>query len=459
MKSKEISMVSGPIFKSLLVLTLPIMISTVLASVFNIIDMTMLKQFHSGNGYAVGAVGVCGPLITLITGVFTGCSTGVNVATSKRLGKGDKELIDRVAGTSLLLFIVLGVFLMIVGILGAKTFLIMVNCDELLLDDATLYFKLYFLGFPLSMVYTACAAILRASGDARRLMIYSILSSFLKIIFTLIFVAVFKMGIVGLALATIVTWVILCVLGLIALTNGSSSVRIKFKKLRFYKEELKDILIVGIPTGIQTGLYSYANVIISSAVNSYGPDATTGISIANTFDGILYNISIAPATAMLAYVSQNIGAGNLERAKKAMKDAMLISFMFGSVLGGLSALLSGQLSSIMSDKPEIIAYSQQKMVLISSTYFLCGIERCIGSALKGLGRPVVPMVTTMLFMCLIRFPWVYFVFPLVPSLTFLYLIWPIGWVLSSLSMLGFLFSAIKQTKIKLQKKAEMQEAA
>ena len=216
MKSKEISMLSGPIFKSLLVLTLPIMISTVLASVFNIIDMTVLKQFHSGNGYAVGAVGVCGPLITLITGVFTGCSTGVNVATSKRLGKGDRELIDRVAGTSLLLFIVLGLFLMMVGILGAKTFLIMVNCDELLLDDAALYFKLYFLGFPLSMVYTACAAILRASGDARRLMIYSILSSFLKIIFTLIFVAVFKMGIVGLALATIVTWVILCALGLIA---------------------------------------------------------------------------------------------------------------------------------------------------------------------------------------------------------------------------------------------------
>jgi transcriptional regulator of NAD metabolism len=164
MKSKEINMLSGPIFKSLLVLSLPIMISSVLSQVFNIIDMTMLKQFHSGIGYAVGSVGVCGPLITLITGVFTGCSTGVNVATSKRLGRGNSELVERVAGTSLLLFVVLGLFLLVVGVLGARTMLLWVNCDEALLGDAILYFRLYFIGFPLSMVYTACAALIRASG-------------------------------------------------------------------------------------------------------------------------------------------------------------------------------------------------------------------------------------------------------------------------------------------------------
>lgn len=189
------------------------------------------------------------------------------------------------------------------------------------------------------------------------------------------------------------------------------------------------MLYIGIPAGLQTALYSFANTVITTAVNGFGPDATTGVSIANQFDGILYYISTATSIAVMPYIAQNIGAGNFKRAKKAILNAMLITIIFGAGFGSLSAIFSRQLSMLMSSTPAVINYSCQKMIIISSTYFILEINEVMGATLKGMGKPIIPTIATFVFMCLIRFPWVYFVFPLCQTLTFLYLIWPIGWVL------------------------------
>ncbi len=209
-------------------------------------------------------------------------------------------------------------------------------------------------------------------------------------------------------------------------------------------KQLKEMLRIGIPTGLQQALYSVANLVIAGAVNSYGADeitkanASTGVSIANNFDGILYQIATAPALAVMPYVSQNIGAKNMKRAKGAIGKGMLITLIFGGGLGALSAIFSAQLSSTMTSNPEVIKFSQQKMMLISSTYFICGINEILGAGLKGMGKPMIPMIATMIFMCAIRFLWVWFVYPLFQNLTFLYTIWPIGWVLSIIMVLCFL---------------------
>ncbi len=203
-----------------------------------------------------------------------------------------------------------------------------------------------------------------------------------------------------------------------------------------------------------------ANVIITATVNGYGPQATTGISIANNFDGILYQISTAPALAVMPYVSQNLGANNMKRAKQAVWKGMLITVTLGATFGALSAIFSGQLSSIMASDPVIIKYAQQKMVIISSTYFICGINEIMGAALKGMGKPLIPAVSTLVFMCLIRFVWVYGAFPLWQAygidsfdLTFLYLIWPIGWTLSIITLMIFLIPTVK----KLEKRCSILE--
>lgn len=271
------------------------------------------------------------------------------------------------------------------------------------------------------------------------------------------------MEIVGVSIATISTWIITSVLDVIALIRDGGVVAINFKKLKIYGKQLKEMLRVGIPTGLQQALYSIANLVIAGAVNTYGSDeitkanASTGVSIANNFDGILYQIAIAPALAVMPYVSQNVGAKNMKRAKESIWKGMFITLIFGGGLGALSAIFSAQLSSIMTSNPEVIKFSQQKMILVSSTYFICGINEILGAGLKGMGKPMIPMIATMLFMCGIRFPWVWFVYPLFPNLTFLYTIWPIGWVLSIIMVLCFLIPTSKQLQQKFNKEKQVND--
>jgi len=446
MRLKNVNMLSGSITKGILSLTIPIMVMNVMSSIFTIIDMTSLKFFSDDS--AVGAIGACGTLITLFTSLMTGVSTGANIVVAKRIGAKDAEGADNAVMTSIMVSLIGGIILMLVGVTFAETFLKMMNCPDLLLPKATTYFKIYFLGVPVFMFYAFCASVLRAIGDTKRPMYFLILAGIIKVIFTLIFLTTTDLTVEGVAIATIIAQSIASALAFITLCRSKDFIHVNLRKLRFYKKEIKEMLFVGIPTGLQHAMYSFANVVIMTTVNSFGADATTGVSIANQFDGILYQISVAPSVAVMPYVAQNIGAKNIKRVKQVILRAILITTGFGLTFGSLSAIFSGQLSSIMSETPAVIECSQQKMMLISSTYFICGINEVMGGILKGMGKPILPTVATLVFMCLIRFPWVWFIFPLFPAnLTYLYLIWPIGWILSITTLLIAYFPAIS----KLQK--------
>ncbi len=443
MRVKNVNMLSGPITKGLLAMAIPIMIMNVMSSVFSIIDMRALSVFSDDT--SVGAVGACGTLITLFTSLMTGISTGANIVVAKRIGAKDREGADNAAMTSVMVALAGGVFLMIVGITFAETFLRMMNCSEILLPKAIIYFRFYFLGVPVFMFYAFCASVLRAIGDTKRPMYFLILAGFIKVIFSVSFLMLTDLDVEGVAIATIIAQLVASALAFITLRRSNDIISVNLKKIRFHKKELKEMLFVGVPTGLQHAMYSFANVVIMTTVNSFGAAATTGVSIANQFDGILYNISVAPSVAVMPYVAQNIGAKNIKRVKEIILRAILITTGFGLSLGSLSAIFSAQLSSFMSADPAVIAYSQQKMVLISSTYFICGINEVMGGILKGMGKPIIPTVATLVFMCLIRFPWVWFIFPLFPeSLTYLYLIWPIGWILSITMLLIAYFPAIRK---------------
>jgi len=445
MFKKDVNMLSGSIVKGLLTIAFPIMIMNVLQSLFNIVDMTVLKTYDT-DGLSVGAVGACSTLISLITNLVIGIATGANVVVAKHLGRRDKAHAEQAAGTAFAFSIAAGIALAVIGVSCAEVFLGWVNCPEQLMSRAVLYFRLYFSGVPILMVYNFCSAILRSSGNSGQIMVISLTGGVVKLVSTYLFVAIFRMGILGVGAATIVSWLVYLGMGLYALTRKDSAVRIIWRNIRFLKDELKAILHIGVPTGLQMGLYSIANVIISAAVNSYGPQATTGISIANTFDGVLHNLSHATSLAVLPYVSQNIGAGNVKRVTQSVWRGIWVTVSIGASFGALSAIFSPQLSGIMSDDPKVIAYSCEKMVIISSTYFICGINDVIAAALRGMGRPSVPTVATLLFMCALRFPWVYLIFPLIPNFTFLYLVWPIGWILCIITELFVLIPRVKYLK-------------
>lgn len=443
MRQRNVDMLSGSIIKGLLSMAIPIMIMNVMQNIFNMIDMTALEFFS--NDRSVGAVGACGSLISLCTSLLIGLSAGSNVVVAKRIGSGDRDRADKAVMTSLLISIAGGILLGVVGVTFAETFLKMTNCPEELLTKATIYFKIYFSGIPILMFYNFCASILRATGDTKRPMYFLILGGVIKVTFTIFFITVFGMTVEGVAIATAISFFVISLLAFITLYRSTDIIHIDFHKIRFDIRELKEILYIGIPSGLQTGMYSFANVMIVATVNSFGADATTGVAIANQFDGILYQITYAPSLAVIPYVAQNIGAKNFKRVKQVVLRAILIATAFGATFGSLSAIFSGQLASIMASSDAVIAFAQQKMILISSTYFICGINEIMGGLLKGMGKPIFPTASTFIFMCLFRFLWVYAIYPLFPqNLTFLYLVWPVGWILSIITLLIVYFPAIKK---------------
>ena len=448
MRSRDVNMLSGSITKGLLAICIPVMIMNVIQNLYNIIDLTVLKTFDT-DGLAVGAVGACGSLITFITNLVTGIATGANVMVARYIGQKDQDRVHRAAGTAIAFAGVAGLGLAAIGISCAEVFLRWVNCPAELLSRAVLYFRLYFAGVPIMMIYNFCSSLLRSSGNSRTVMVIYLTGGAIKVVATCLFVAVFHLGVVGVAAATILSWLVYTTWALIALLRSKGIVKLYPKHLRFYRPELPQTLRIGIPTGIQMGLYSIANVFISATVNSFGPQATTGISIANNFDGILYSICHATSLAIMPYVSQNVGAGNIKRAKQSILRGIGITVCIGAFFGSLSAIFSGQLSSIMSDDPVVIGFSQQKMVIISSTYFICGINDIFNAALRAIGKPSFPTATTLLFMCGLRFVWIFLIFPLVPNLTFLYLVWPIGWILSLACAMLYYFPSMKKLEKKL----------
>lgn len=442
----EVDMLNGPIVKGLLTIALPVMLMNVLQSLFSIIDMALIRFLVDDT--AVGAIGVCGSLITAITGLLIGVSVGANVVVSRYIAKNDSERVERAVGTSILFAFVGGLVLMAIGLIFAETFLKWMNCPDSLLIQASIYFRIYFSGVPLILVYNFSASILRSMGDSRRAMYFLTIGGICKIILSVLITIIFNTTVEGVAIGTIVSYVIAGGLCFRVLLKNKGIVKFKFSRLKFYGSELKQILLVGIPTGLQNAMYAFANVVISATVNTFGEYATTGISIANNFDGILYQISIATSYAVLPFVSQNVSVGNIKRANKVIKTGTLLSIAFGATFGALSAIFSAQLSSIISQTPEVIAFSQQKMIIISSTYFICGIQEVMFASLRGAGKPIIPTITAFLFQFAIRFFWVYLLFPLCPTLTFLYLVWPVGWTLSIITSLIFYIPT--QRKLKLQ---------
>ena len=297
------------------------------------------------------------------------------------------------------------------------------------------------------MVYNFCASVLRATGDTKRPMYFLLLNGVIKVILNFLFVARLDMDVASVAVATIIASLVSCSLSCITLFKLQNVMPMHFFRTRFDTREFREIIRIGIPAGVQAGMLAFANVAITATANSFGADATTGVSIANQFESILYQITAAPGVAVAPFVSQNIGAGNIPRVKKTILCGVLITTISTATLGALSAIFSGQLAGIMSTSPTIIAYAKQKMIITSIPYFIAGINELMSGVLRSIGKPIVPTITSLLFICLLRFAWVYAIFPLYPNLGFLYLVWPIGWFLSVITQLIVYLHRIKKLQL------------
>jgi len=451
-KSNTIDMVNGPILKKMILFSVPLMLSSVLQLLFNAADTVVVGQFAGSNSLA--AVGSTSSLINLMTNLFIGLSVGTNVLIAKAMGARDSEHTRKIVSTSMVLALLGGIFLMIFGIFFAGKILALMDSPAEVLPLASKYLKIYFIGLPAMMIYNFGSAILRAVGDTKRPLYFLTAAGVINVIFNLIFVIVFKMDVQGVATATVISQMISASLIVICLIREKSDIRLNLKKLGIDKDTLIRILKVGIPAGLQGTLFSLSNVVIQSSVNTFGSTVVAGNSASQNLEGFVYVSMNAIHQATISFTSQNMGAGRYDRIGKILKTGVLFVFVTGLVLGNLEVLFGHQLLRIYSPKAEVIDKGFDRLLIICTIYFLCGIMDVLVGSIRGMGFSVLPMIVSLIGACGLRILWLktFFKMSIFHNTAMIYITYPVSWTITILGLL-VVYRYVRK-KIRIMQEAE-----
>lgn len=428
-KSYEMNMCEGAIFPKLCIFAFPLMLSSILQLLFNAADVIVVGRFSGSQ--ALAAVGATTSLIQLIVNLFLGVSIGTNVITARYYGAQDAESVHKTVHTSILVAAIGGFFMIFVGVLASRPVLSAMGTPEDVLSQSVLYMSIYFFGMPAFMVYNFGAAILRAIGDTRRPLIYLTISGILNVILNLFFVILMKLGVAGVALATIISQYLSAVLILSCLSQSDGVYRLDFKKLHIYKEKLIEMLRIGIAAGFQGVVFNFSNVLIQSSVNSFGSLVMAGNTASNNIEGFVYVSMNSITQTALSFTSQNYGAGRYDRIDKILLRCLAFVSAVGLILGGGAWLLGQPLLSLYTSDPKVITYGIFRLSIICSLYFICGVMDVFTGTIRGLGYSALPMIVSLLGACVLRIIWIFTVFQVYHSTFALYISYPISWLLTA----------------------------
>jgi len=445
-------MCSGPLFSKILIFALPIMAMNILQLLFNAADMVVVGRFTGSE--ALAAVGATGPLINLIVNLFMGLSVGTSVIVAQDYGAGEKEAVSRTVHTSIAISIINGLFVMLVGLILCKPLLAIMGTPEDILDMSVLYMKIYFIGVPATMVYNFGAAILRAIGDSRRPMYYLIISGSVNVIFNLFFVIVLKMGVAGVAIATVISQYLSVALIMICLSRSEGAIRFVFSQMRIDGQKLKNIIKIGLPAGLQGLLFSISNVLIQSAINSFGSTMVAASSAAGNVEGFIGTTMNAYYNAAITFTGQNMGAKKYDRIDKVAKVCTALVFATWIILGSATLLFGRQLLGIYTDDLEVIELGMLRMKVMMVAYFTCGIMNVYPGMTRGMGYSILPMICTLVGACLMRIVWLVTVFAWYPTVMMLFACYPVTWGLAGIGQVVSFFYARKQIRRKDAQEAE-----
>lgn len=442
---KDINIIDGPVLPNMLRYALPIMLTNILQLFYNSADMFVIGNFCDDPN-ALGSVGCTGSLINMILGVFIGFGAGVAVTLAQSIGAGNRERASRIVHTSFCLSIVLGIIVTVLGNLISEPILHAMNTPDVFLRGATLYVKIYFCGSIANIMYNFFAGILRSRGDTVRPLLFSMAGGIVNIILNLIFVLVFKMGVEGVAIATITSQFISAVLVIIHMTKLNDECRLDFKKLGFDISVLKQLTKVGLPAGIQGSLFSVSNMILQTGYNSLGPVIVNANVAAMNVDGYIYNILNSFYHTCLTFCSQNFGAKRFDRVKKVFFVGTGTVTALGLVLGVFVYTFAEPLVGIFNSDPEILVYAKQRLALVAIPYFLCGLMDVGSGFLRSIGYSFRALIITFLGSCVLRIVWVYTVFPIFNDVRALYAVFPVSWFITAATLFVMFFLCYKKEK-------------
>jgi len=431
--ANEIDMLHGSLMKRILLFALPLAATGTVQQLFNAADGMILGHF--AGSHALAAVGSTAPIINLSINLFIGLSIGANVVIANYIGQGRSDRISDAVHTTVLLSLVAGVTIAVVGMCIARPMLHAMDSPEDVIDLSTVYLRIFFSGMPFMMIYIYASAILRSKGDTRRPLVILLCSGVVKVAVSLLFVVVLGMSVKGVAIATIIANILNSGALVYLLLHERGPFKLNLHKIGIKKEHLVRILKIGVPAGVQSMVFSFSNVVIQSAINSFGADAIAGSAAAVNFEFFCYFVLNAFGQAAVTFTSQNFGARNADRCREVFKDCMIL---------GAAAMLICNLGFFLGRDFFILAFTTDAAVIpwamirfrralifqwVASSYEISG------QCMRGMGHSLLPALFSVLGSCVLRIIWIYTIFQSFRTFEMLLNIYPISWAITGVATL------------------------
>ena len=434
----QMDMCRGPLFRQIITFSVPLVISGILQLLFNAADLVVVGKFASHQ--ALAAVGCTGPLTHLIINIFIGLSIGTNVLVARYLGEKNRKLTSRTTHTAIMISLIGGVMLAVIGLFVARPMLQWMDTPADVLDMATLYMLIYFSGMPLIMLYNFGSAVLRAMGDTKRPFYFLIIAGIVNVVLNLFFVLCFHWDVAGVATATVISQGVAAILILRVLIQLRDPCRVKLSNLRIEWKSLRAMMWIGIPAGFQASCFSLSNLLIQSAINSFGSAAIAGFTAALTWEVIGFVTSAAIGQTVLSFVGQNYGGKQFGRLRQSVFYCAGLCAAFMFVLGVTLMIFARPLLSCFNSNPEVLDFGVRRFMVCMPLFFTCGLMEIFTSALRGIGKSVMPTVITIFCVCVVRIIYIKTVwlwFPADISLEALLALYPATWMLNAVILWAY----------------------
>lgn len=429
----RMDMINGSLGDKIIKYALPLAVTGVLQQLFNAADLAVVGQFSGKE--AMAAVGGNAPVIGLLVNLFVGISLGSNVIIARSIGQGDRETITKTVHTSIVMALLGGALLTILGEFFAPGVVNMLDVPGEVYPMAVKYLRIYLAGMPVIMLYNFEAAIFRSCGDTRTPLAALVVSGVLNVILNLFFVLELGMDVDGVATATVLSNLVSSVILFVALVRTKQAIRVEPKKLRVHGDVLGEMLKIGVPAGVQGMIFSFANIIIQSAVNSLGTTVMAASSAAYNLEIFAYYIMNSFGQACTTFVGQNYGAGKGERCRRVLKLCQMQSLFSTAAASGLILLFSRQLLGIFNTDPEVIAAGQIRLAYIFFAYLFSFAQEGLSGYLRGFGVSFIPAACSVVGICGVRLVWIFTVFRQIPSFSTIMQVYPLSLGVTAVAIL------------------------
>lgn len=436
----------GVIWRQLLLFFFPIVFGTFFQQLYNTIDTVIVGHFVGKEALAsVG--GSSTQIINLIVGFFTGLSSGASVVIAQFFGAQDERTVRQSLHTAYAFSILGSIVISVLGIILAPAMLSWMHTPEEIMADSTMYLRIYFAGILFVFIYNMGSSVLRAIGDSKHPLYYLIFCCFMNIVLDIIFVVVFHMGVLGVALATFLSQAFSAILVTHKLMKSDGILKLFIKQIRLHKSVLKSQLRIGLPAGFQSVMYSITNVIIQAALNGFGTDTAAAWSVYGKLDAVFWMVSSAFGISITTFVGQNYGARKHDRIRKSTRVCLGIDFLVSAVLVIFLIVARIPLFRLFTNDAEVIRIGAEMLLQITPWYIVFVFIEVLSGSLRGIGDVVIPMIITMCGVCLLRVIWIIGAMKISPTIPVIIFSYPITWILTAILFIIYYFYRMKKNKI------------